>query len=289
MTEVFLVRTIPHTGTYFVNELLRSHSQVSVVSLDSATSQKLHVFVREVVKNRMEFAYFDRLIICYRQIGKQIAEKYHDLDLVKEVSERSPFSYLGLFAHFAPKRYQGKYWLGDLLEAGYAHKIVIPLRDPILAAISVFTQSGGNVQGMEQALRSAYKSFEYLGSYPKDLQPTTFFVPVDLWGRLPKDKRVEKAKDLFEDFFGLTLDQGSIEKIREWPMCHPTEESMYAPFKYGEELGDLLEAKRLVSSGLDCRGIHKRLDEEIERYKKLPGLQELFKKYEYENLCWGGN
>jgi|GEM_PF-4840768 len=298
MSDLIFLRTVPHTGTFFCEHLLGAHSLISdrIVDLDGGRARSsLNFLIDRVLDQEISFEEFKKLIICASYDRSSVVESSISKNEIEKISSHFDYEYIVLVSHIVSAFYQKKYWIADLLSAGFMAKTLTPLRDPVLTVLTILIQTGDENSihkedwyiYAEAALTNTFQGYQHLASLPEKWKPFTYFLAVDLLAKFSPGERLRRVRSLFIDFLKIGIEPLVEKEIENWTVRHATEqEQLYGEFSKKSEFEHLIEARRICGMGKDPRGLDRKLDAEIDKYSECSNLQDFFKSQGYSNLCW---
>jgi hypothetical protein len=265
--------------------MLNAHPKIQVVGLGGEAP--VYPLVGFLVNGKMELWEFmerlERVAIHDRDMGseynrdepRRMSIAFGLLGIVPEEKK----DYIGVFSHLYPPRFQGRYWINDMLQAGYDAPIVVPLRDPAQILASLYIKARGNTEAVRETLELVRFGFRWLNDEsPKN---ECCFVPVDLLAQMyPQPRHDWLLLHLFSSFLEVGDSESIQAPMRAWDRMNETRKALNFPM--AEELW---EVKFRAAHGRDCRGLYSPVDWELERMNALDNVKEIYRTLGYR-LPW---
>ena len=258
--KLFYLLTVPHTGTRTTLNLLQSNSLIRVKGVEQSEN-----FLISMLENSL---------IDY--------EKFESFLYQIHLSGES--KYLCLYSHIMPEEEKhGIIWLAKL---DFLKKTVIPLRDPLLASISVFLQTGDNPTALNEALDLLKIQFTLLVKYVS-VNKDVFYLPIDLLSK-SLSERQRRIRSLFVDFLGIFMSKQCEDFIEKFSNSYSTIETALYGHGISSEKDSygLFSARELLRECNYKYGDNSFVDREADYYGNIGGLKEIYISNGYENLAW---
>jgi len=292
-TEIALIQTIPHSGTHFLRDLLELHPKIApIVWVDMGAKESINLLIEDIycgifdldmVKGIISYHIKDPKKIMHTRITKEIINAGCEYDIIP------------IFEHLAEPFHQRKTWFRDLIDRTgntsveidkpYKFKVLTTLRDPIKIMITIMLQLGSMEEGRRLEIDNTLNGFNYLLQHKSD--PDFYFLPVDLYQNIDKNRRIGEVDRLFK-FLNLDTTPEILEYAEAWSPKHVTakhEENKVYEFDLAI-IQNILEAKKKMNEGEKYIGISELVDREVVRFSEFEELKELYKKYGYQDLAW---
>ena len=210
--EIIIVTSAWHTGTWFTLGLLSQHSQIS----NPVTPKEIHREGLSVVSaNRKTW----RVVLLE--------------DLKQEILNLRPDPrYVLLFDHINSS------WLYPLLlYKPFDFKLIAPLRHP-------FSMMRSCILGHGPPAIEVFSYYMVLLQLVKN-EPQKAIIPVDLWGKIPFEERMEKVQETFR-YVELELEEKIINFIREWPIVNASAHKRELTSKEHNEIMERIRLSKVI-------------------------------------------
>lgn len=276
LPELIYVRTIPHTGTHFVLDLLLHHVSEKELCFTGVqqglkpehTKFKPSKHIRKLIEKQISYEKFIRNIT-----------KYYKQEKVKYLALYEHISFFGSHSYNSSDT-----WICDLVENGYQRKTIMTVRDYRKAIITVLLRTIENPVERKRHLRWLWRGYQFLSHYYK--HPDYFVLPVDAIDLgFTVEQRFVLLKKVLTEFIQLNIDNNKLEFLaKSWTPQH----TLLKDNVLKNRLENSDEYKLLMKMRCDPEmryipELHFEYDCEIEIYNQTDKLKELFSYFGYKN------
>jgi len=295
MSEPIILHSVPGTGTVFVDSLLSAHRAIGVISIegrDAVVSRSIDFLCGLFVEGELSREMLDLYInyaanLVYTNPTKldQLKEIVSNVALFEMATSVSSSSllYTVIESHAYPNRLNDRYWVSDMIDAGYTAKTIIPFRDPIQSVLTCLIRGTGKDHYRRITLDRNAWGFQFFIDHIDDMP--TYCIPVDLPGEQRFCSRI-----LFDEFLNIERTSEVDAFIESWTPVNDSNFEFYLDQLTSDvdrnRLRLLFEMKAALRFGESVLGMLSEVDEEIRRYNSMTSLRDLYMKCGYEDLSW---
>lgn len=278
MQNLFYIKTVPHSGTNFVINLIRELADNTIVhSLINPDEKTLAIRQQLLKVIDKEQTLEDCLYFLGRHYDNEMYNgEYENIFIAEHLPGGIDM----------PVKYKNMLILPEFKKQGYPGflvKTLVSLRDYRKVLLTIFLLTVGFEQGRKEHLAWSRKAFEHMLKIYK--HKDYMVIPIDLYGNKPIDKRIELIYWLFDKFLCIRYNDRKVDEFAEqWkPVYSIFKNKKVLEYYAGNEEFELLMSFRKDDElFIKQRKEHAELDAELKYYDEHLGIREMYRYFGYE-------